>query len=442
MGWPGWSLEQPDSVQDHAANPDRSDQTGPAIGCRPLQQLSAEITELDRYLQRLVAAAAPRLLALKGVGTDIAAALLLAAGDNPQRLRSEAPFARLCGVAPIPASSGKTSRRRLSRGGNRDTNRALYMLAVSRLRWDPRTRAYVARRTREGKTTPEIRRCLIGGVSAVRPTTRSSLRLPQVPELRTSGRRDEPHGQGLGEALEAERLGDPDRGKVGLQRAVLHHAPAREPMSGHRADHGLAVAAAAIVGVGHDPDLEQPIPPPLQHPGSNKHLALKAAEHRWPSRVDTAVLPGHRTTGGGQPLQLGQVLVAQQPRSHRGRESKVAGIGIAEPGRPDDLVDRRPKDLAQQNDVEHRCWWPLLDRLATGSYQSAGTASTHAGGRNTTVAPRKLASSGPLLTTDVRGCASWTSLQPRCAVQKATTACRLTVVVMSCSSWQKQPQHD
>ena len=151
------------------ANPDRSDQTGPAIGCRPLQQLSAEITELDRYLQRLVAAAAPRLLALKGVGTDIAAAPLLAAGDNPQRLRSEAAFARLCGVAPLPASSGKTSRHRLSRGGNRDANRALYMLAVSRLRWDPRTRAYVDRRTREGKTTPEIIRCLIGGVSGCGP---------------------------------------------------------------------------------------------------------------------------------------------------------------------------------------------------------------------------------------------------------------------------------
>jgi transposase len=120
------------------------------------QQLSAEIAELDRQLQRLVAAAAPGLLALKGVGPDIAAALLLAAGDNPQRLRSEAAFARLCGVAPLPASSGKTSRHRLSRGGNRDANRALYMLTISRLRWDPRTRAYVARRTREGKTTPEI----------------------------------------------------------------------------------------------------------------------------------------------------------------------------------------------------------------------------------------------------------------------------------------------
>jgi len=138
------------------------------------QQLSAEIAELDRQLQRLVAAAALGLLALKGVGPDIAAALLLAAGDNPQRLRSEAAFARLCGVAPLPASSGKTSRHRLSRGGNRDANRALYMLTISRLRWDPRTRAYVARRTAEGKSKREIIRCLIGGVSGCGPVRAGS----------------------------------------------------------------------------------------------------------------------------------------------------------------------------------------------------------------------------------------------------------------------------
>lgn len=124
------------------------------------QQLSAEIADLDRHLQRLVTMAAPRLLALKGVGVDIAAALLVAAGDNPERLGTEAAFARLCGVAPIPASSGRTTRHRLNRGGNRDANRALYMLAVGRLRWDPRTRAYMARRTREGKSTAEILRCL------------------------------------------------------------------------------------------------------------------------------------------------------------------------------------------------------------------------------------------------------------------------------------------
>jgi transposase len=124
------------------------------------QQLTAEITALDQQLGRLVAQAAPKLVALPGVGTDTAAALLVAAGDNPERLRSEAAFAHLCGVAPIPASSGKTTRHRLHRGGNRDANRALWVIAMGRLRWDARTRAYVARRTAEGKTKLEIVRCL------------------------------------------------------------------------------------------------------------------------------------------------------------------------------------------------------------------------------------------------------------------------------------------
>ena len=127
---------------------------------RCYQQLSAEIAALDAQLDRLVARAAPALVAVKGVGTDTAAALLAAAGDNPDRLRSEAAFAHLCGVAPIPASSGKTSRHRLNRGGDRDANRALHLLAVRRMAWDPRTRAYVARRTTEGRSKPEILRCL------------------------------------------------------------------------------------------------------------------------------------------------------------------------------------------------------------------------------------------------------------------------------------------
>jgi len=124
------------------------------------QQLTAEVTALGEQLDRLVAKAAPALLALSGVGTDTAAALLIAAGDNPERLRSEAAFAHLCGVAPIPASSGKTTRHRLHRGGNRDANRALWVIAMGPLRWDGRTRAYVARRTAEGKTKLEIIRCL------------------------------------------------------------------------------------------------------------------------------------------------------------------------------------------------------------------------------------------------------------------------------------------
>jgi transposase len=124
------------------------------------RQLSAEIDALDVHLEQLVSTAAPELLAVKGVGTDIAGALLVAAGDNPDRLHSEAAFASLCGVAPIPASSGKTNRHRLSRGGDRDANRALYLLALGRMGWDPATRTYVTRRTADGLSKAEIIRCL------------------------------------------------------------------------------------------------------------------------------------------------------------------------------------------------------------------------------------------------------------------------------------------
>src|SRR4051812_21814140 len=124
------------------------------------QHLSTEIDALDTHLEQLVVAAAPALVAIKGVGTDIAATLLTVAGDNPERLASEGAFAHLVGVAPIEASSGKITRYRLNRGGNRQGNRALYLLAVGRMGWDPATKAYVARRTAEGRTKPEIIRCL------------------------------------------------------------------------------------------------------------------------------------------------------------------------------------------------------------------------------------------------------------------------------------------
>jgi transposase len=104
--------------------------------------------------------AAPQLLAVKGLGPLTCAALLVAVGDQPDRIRTESAFAHLCGVAPLPASSGKTSRHRLNRGGDRHANYALYILAVTRMAWDPRTRAYVAKRQAEGKTTKEIIRCL------------------------------------------------------------------------------------------------------------------------------------------------------------------------------------------------------------------------------------------------------------------------------------------
>ena len=127
---------------------------------RRYRHLSEEVSALDEQLEQLVSEAAPSLIALKGVGTDTAAALLIAAGDNPERLRSEAAFARLCGVAPIQASSGRVRRHRLNRGGNREANRALYILVLGRMSWDERTQGYVARRTAEGKSKREIIRCL------------------------------------------------------------------------------------------------------------------------------------------------------------------------------------------------------------------------------------------------------------------------------------------
>ncbi len=127
---------------------------------RRYEVLSREIAELDAQLDRLVGQVAPELVSLAGIGTDHAATLLTVAGDNPQRLRSEASFASLCGVSPVEASSGKVVRHRLNRGGNREANRALYMICLARMRRDPRTKEYVARRTAEGKSKREIIRCL------------------------------------------------------------------------------------------------------------------------------------------------------------------------------------------------------------------------------------------------------------------------------------------
>lgn len=122
--------------------------------------LTAELRELDGTLERLTILAAKRLRRQFGVGPQTAATLLAVAGDNPDRLGSEAALAALCGVNPLQASSGKTVRHRLNRGGSRAANNALWTIAMVRMRSDPRTRAYVARRTAEGKSTKEIHRCL------------------------------------------------------------------------------------------------------------------------------------------------------------------------------------------------------------------------------------------------------------------------------------------
>ena len=136
--------------------------TGQALRrlARRHQALTTEITEIDTELRTLVTRTAPGMLATKGFGVITSSTLLIAAGDNPDRLRTEASFAALCGTAPIPASSGKTTRHRLNRGGDRHANWALHQIALGRLATDPRTKTYAAKRRTTGKSTKDILRCL------------------------------------------------------------------------------------------------------------------------------------------------------------------------------------------------------------------------------------------------------------------------------------------
>jgi transposase len=122
--------------------------------------LKAEAYALHKRMRALVAAHAPQMLERPGIGPDSAAALLIAAGDNPERLRSERSYAALCGASPVQASSGKTQRLRLNRGGDRQANAALYRIVLSRLRWDDRTQTYLQRRMNDGRTRREAIRCL------------------------------------------------------------------------------------------------------------------------------------------------------------------------------------------------------------------------------------------------------------------------------------------
>ncbi len=127
---------------------------------RRYQALTVEINELDQVIASSCARINPALLGARGVGPEVAATLLVVAGDNPERMRSEAAFAALCGAAPIEASSGRITRHRLNRGGNRQGNNALWRIVLVRMATDPRTKAYVAQRTADGKTKKEIIRCL------------------------------------------------------------------------------------------------------------------------------------------------------------------------------------------------------------------------------------------------------------------------------------------
>lgn len=151
-----------------ASRPDRVAFRDPSIAtrialkslARRVLELNDEIADLNLLIEPLVAELAPALLALQGVGVESAGAFLVAAGDNPERLSSESSFAMMCGACPIPASSGKTNRHRLNRGGNRQANSALHIVVLSRIRIDERTQIYVKRRVAEGLSKREVMRCL------------------------------------------------------------------------------------------------------------------------------------------------------------------------------------------------------------------------------------------------------------------------------------------
>ena len=127
---------------------------------RRIKSLDAEMRTIDQTLRSLIEETAPTMLELYGIGVDTAATLLATAGDNPDRLKSERSWAHLCGVTPLPASSGKVTRHRLNRGGDRQANAALYRIVLTRMSSHEETRRYVTKRRTDGLSTPEIMRCL------------------------------------------------------------------------------------------------------------------------------------------------------------------------------------------------------------------------------------------------------------------------------------------
>lgn len=149
---------RPDTTR--IAEPAQATKTALRSLARTHQALSGEIDDLDDLIGPLVEEINPALTRLNGIGADTAAQMLITAGQNTDRIRSEAAFAMLCGAAPIPASSGQTRRYRLNRGGDRQANAALYRVVLSRLRWDPTTQAYAQRRTAQGLSKKDIIRCL------------------------------------------------------------------------------------------------------------------------------------------------------------------------------------------------------------------------------------------------------------------------------------------
>ncbi len=154
---------------------------------RRYQTLTVEINQLRDNLDQLTAQANPALRAAHGVGTDVASILLIAAGEQPGRLSTDASFAALCGASPVEASSGKTIRHRLNQGGNRQANHALWRIATVRLISDPETKAYAARRTTQGKTRREIIRCLKRSIAReIHQLLTNPPTVPNGPKLRTT----------------------------------------------------------------------------------------------------------------------------------------------------------------------------------------------------------------------------------------------------------------
>jgi transposase len=206
---PGAELESPDQAVKLALR----------SLARRYQSLSVEIAELESGLDEFTARANPALRGAKGVGPDVAGILLVAAGDNPERVRNEASFAALCGASPVEASSGKTVRHRLNRAGNRQANHALWRIATVRLSYDPATQAYAKRRRTEGKSDREILRCLKR--YAAREVYVLLTRPPRVPnaaELRASRL-----ARGLSLRDVAKSLGTSGSYISQLERGLVHN---------------------------------------------------------------------------------------------------------------------------------------------------------------------------------------------------------------------------
>ena len=149
---------RPDSQQ--AADPVVATRIALQQLARRYLQLDEEISRSDALLEQMVTELAPQLIAVAGIGPETAGQILVTVGDNPDRVHSEAAFAMLCGVAPLPASSGKTQRHRLNRGGDRQANRAIHVIATTRKRCDPRTQAYINKKEAEHHTRREATRSL------------------------------------------------------------------------------------------------------------------------------------------------------------------------------------------------------------------------------------------------------------------------------------------